>query len=146
MDDVYIGIALDDDFEPGNHSDDQAEIDEAVAKINAGEWAAYKIGVVDEDGRPLYVIGNFVADSGYENIYSEPAQIKHAYLREQAQGVLSGYLSQNRERDTPAPSTERVRCEAHNGIHIESPDCVWPHLVAPDGPQPQVGHPYRVTD
>lgn len=41
---------------------------------------------------------------------------------------------------------ERVLCEAHNGIHAESPECAYPHLVAPRGAQVQVGHPYRVTD
>ncbi|MEV8335673.1 hypothetical protein [Streptomyces niveus] len=40
----------------------------------------------------------------------------------------------------------RVRCGEHPGVHIETVACRWPHNVHPDGDEPQVGHPYRVTD
>lgn len=40
----------------------------------------------------------------------------------------------------------RVRCEEHPGVHIETVPCQWPHNVTADGDWPQVGHPYRVTD
>ncbi|MEU0030711.1 hypothetical protein [Streptomyces sp. NPDC006335] len=40
----------------------------------------------------------------------------------------------------------RVRCEEHPGVHIETVACRWPHNVTADGDYPQVGHPYRVTD
>lgn len=44
-----------------------------------------------------------------------------------------------------APSN-RVRCEEHPGEHIETVACRWPHNVHAEGYEPQVGHPYRVTD
>jgi hypothetical protein len=88
MDDVYIGIALDGDFEPGNYADNQAEIDEAVAKINAGEWAAYKIGVLDGEGNIIDVMGGVVADAGYEGRYESPERIQHGYLRATARSLL----------------------------------------------------------
>ncbi|MDW4912560.1 hypothetical protein [Streptomyces californicus] len=44
-----------------------------------------------------------------------------------------------------APNS-RVRCEEHPGVHIEIVGCRWPHNVTADGDEPQVGHPYRVTD
>ncbi|MFF4504860.1 hypothetical protein [Streptomyces sp. NPDC001401] len=47
--------------------------------------------------------------------------------------------------DPEAPSN-RVRCEAHTGAHVETADCRHPHYVEPTGPEPQAGHPYRVTD
>ncbi|MFI1226003.1 MULTISPECIES: hypothetical protein [unclassified Streptomyces] len=40
----------------------------------------------------------------------------------------------------------RVRCEEHPGVHIETVACRWPHNITADGDEPQVGHPYRVTD
>ncbi|MDX3020051.1 hypothetical protein [Streptomyces acidiscabies] len=40
----------------------------------------------------------------------------------------------------------RVRCEEHPGVHIETVACRWPHNVHAAGSEPQVGHPYRVTD
>jgi len=40
----------------------------------------------------------------------------------------------------------RVRCEEHPGVHIETVACRWPHNVTADGDYPQVGHPYRITD
>ncbi|MET9657872.1 hypothetical protein [Streptomyces sp. NPDC006510] len=40
----------------------------------------------------------------------------------------------------------RVRCEEHPGVHTETVACRWPHNVHADGDEPQVGHPYRVTD
>ncbi|MFF6979446.1 hypothetical protein ACFZAV_17240 [Streptomyces sp. NPDC008343] len=39
-----------------------------------------------------------------------------------------------------------VRCEEHAGIHIETVACRWPHNATANGSEPQVGHPYRVTD
>ncbi|WP_331746791.1 hypothetical protein OG923_34190 (plasmid) [Streptomyces halstedii] len=44
------------------------------------------------------------------------------------------------------PPNNRVRCEEHDGMHIETVACRWPHNVTADGDEPQVGHPYRVTD
>ncbi|MGW0673562.1 hypothetical protein [Streptomyces sp. NPDC002746] len=46
---------------------------------------------------------------------------------------------------TIAPNN-RVRCEQHTGVHVETVACRWPHNELPDGPEPQVGHPLRVTD
>ncbi|MFF1678787.1 hypothetical protein ACFVYG_22445 [Streptomyces sp. NPDC058256] len=43
------------------------------------------------------------------------------------------------------PNNE-VRCEEHPGVHVETVACRWPHNVPADGPEPQVGYPYRVTD
>ncbi|WP_055531300.1 hypothetical protein [Streptomyces graminilatus] len=43
-------------------------------------------------------------------------------------------------------SDNLVRCEEHPGVHVESLACRWPHNVHGDGPEPQVGHPHRVTD
>ncbi|MFF2228349.1 hypothetical protein ACFVV7_34090 [Streptomyces globisporus] len=40
----------------------------------------------------------------------------------------------------------RVRCEEHPGVHFETVGCRWPHNVTADGDEPQVGHPYRVTN
>ena len=40
----------------------------------------------------------------------------------------------------------RVRCEEHPGVHIETVGCRWPHNATADGDYPQVGHPYRITD
>ncbi|WP_326812610.1 hypothetical protein OIE62_04840 [Streptomyces scopuliridis] len=45
-----------------------------------------------------------------------------------------------------AAPNNRVRCEEHPGVHIETVACRWPHNVHADGDEPQVGHPYRVTD
>ncbi|WP_405785884.1 hypothetical protein [Streptomyces sp. NBC_01367] len=60
-------------------------------------------------------------------------------------------LSSVRTVVIPVPLPEvapnnRVRCEEHPGVHIESVACRWPHNVTADGDYPQVGHPYRVTD
>ncbi|MFF3730918.1 hypothetical protein ACFYXM_11495 [Streptomyces sp. NPDC002476] len=46
----------------------------------------------------------------------------------------------------PNAPNNRVRCEEHPGVHIETVACRWPHNVTADGDEPQVGHPYRVTD
>ncbi|MER6519988.1 hypothetical protein ABT246_24430 [Streptomyces sp. NPDC001553] len=40
----------------------------------------------------------------------------------------------------------RVRCEEHPEVHTETVACRWPHNVHADGDEPQVGHPYRITD
>ncbi|MFJ9900523.1 hypothetical protein ACIQPR_45070 [Streptomyces sp. NPDC091280] len=40
----------------------------------------------------------------------------------------------------------QVRCEEHSGMHIETVACRWPHNCTADGEEPQIGHPYRVTD
>jgi len=95
--DITIGIALDDDFEPGNHADNKAEIDEAVAKIRAGEWAAYVICILEDEKPTAYRMGNVVTDSGYDNVYSLVEKIPNEYLREQARGLLNAYLNQTRE-------------------------------------------------
>lgn len=44
------------------------------------------------------------------------------------------------------PADNKVLCEEHPGAHRESITCRWPHSVHPEGAQPQVGHPHRVTD
>ncbi|MEU6424061.1 hypothetical protein [Streptomyces spiralis] len=54
-----------------------------------------------------------------------------------------GLLPPAHEAETPSG---RVRCEAHPGVHNQSRDCRRPHYVGVDGPEPQAGHPYRVTD
>ncbi|MFZ3491855.1 hypothetical protein ACODT5_01195 [Streptomyces sp. 5.8] len=74
---------------------------------------------------------------------------------------LSGALEQHADDEAeigsvatvviPIPLLEvtpnnRVRCEEHPGVHIETVACRWPHNVHADGDEPQVGHPYRLTD
>ncbi|WP_330306265.1 MULTISPECIES: hypothetical protein [unclassified Streptomyces] len=49
------------------------------------------------------------------------------------------------EHDADAPSA-RVCCEAHTGAHVTTAECRHPHYAGVGGPEPQVGHPYRVTD
>jgi hypothetical protein len=88
MDDVYIRIVLDDDFEPGNYSNEQAKIDEAVEKIRAGEWAAYKMAILDDEGNIIDVMGGVLADAGYEGRYESPESIRHGYLQETARSLL----------------------------------------------------------
>ncbi|MBC7273015.1 hypothetical protein ACF09G_31600 [Streptomyces albogriseolus] len=47
-------------------------------------------------------------------------------------------------REVPADNT--VRCEEHAGAHLETVACRGPHNAHPEGAQPQVGHPSRLTD
>ncbi|MFJ1529693.1 hypothetical protein ACIOFV_14910 [Streptomyces mirabilis] len=49
------------------------------------------------------------------------------------------------EHDAQAPSA-RVWCEAHPGLHIATAECRNAHYVGPARPEPQAGHPHRVTD
>lgn len=101
--DLWIGIAPDDEFEPGNHADNKTEINEAVEKINAGEWAAYKIAVFkgdDADGEePLEIIHGYVTDAGFDGRYDRPDQIHNEYLRESARSMLDGVIAAQQKED-----------------------------------------------
>lgn len=66
-----------------------------------------------------------------------------ADCRAQLTALLDGIgeLIEHRKKNTTA-----VLCEVHEGAHILTRRCENPHLVTPPGREPQVGHPYRVTD
>lgn len=97
-DDRYVVIITpDQDFDPGNFSDDQSVIDETVDKINTGEWAVYGVGLGHEsltgDIEPDY--GTFVwgtiAAAGHEGIYLGVDKVQDTYLREQAGEQIAEY-------------------------------------------------------
>lgn len=86
--DFTVAVTFDDEFEPGNHSSEQAEINEAVARIEAGDWAAYRITIL-RDGQPTgTALGNVVADAGYDNLYHDVERIGNEYLRDLARELL----------------------------------------------------------
>lgn len=101
-----------------------------------GGWISYSDTAVvtyhDGETRPLNIRGTALST----------ALEKHA--DDEAELGVPQLVVQIPRRHVPADNV--VLCEEHPGAHRESITCRWPHAVHPEGAQPQVGHPHRVTD
>jgi hypothetical protein len=132
---------------PVYHGSAIAECSASLSGVNCGFFdpGGERIG---REKLALYPVADLVKEAT-RNLGTNKLDIEIMSERQAAEAheLRAQQLNELRtELKMPRETGERVLCEAHKGIHVESPECVYPHLVAPQGPQPQVGHPYRVTD